>query len=335
MLPQTNTHLWALPTISMGWHSSHTLERKIHAAANQGFDGIELCWDDFNKFASAHALSRTDAAALIRDLCKQNKIKIAVWQPFMNFEGSKRPLSERLEEAREWITLARILETDIIQVASNYEIDSAGDEDTIVSELRMLADLGSQHTEHESMIYFAYEALSWGSHVALWETSLHIVNLVDRPNFGLCLDTYHVLARIWADPRSLSGKLPGADFALRASLYRFLETCPVDRIFYMQLSDAEKLDPPLLPGHPAFEADKDPSILWCLYGRLFPFESEKGAYLPMPDILRVWLREKEWHGWVSLETFHREEKQESVGPEVWAERGKRSLARIQECLDGH
>ena len=58
---------------------------------------------------------------------------------------------------------------------------------------------------------------------------------------------------------------------------------------YIQLSDAEKMSPPILPGHPAYQETKDETHSWCTYGRLFPLETEKGAYLPIEGLSRAWL----------------------------------------------
>jgi sugar phosphate isomerase/epimerase len=181
-------------------------------------------------------------------------------------------------------------------------------------------------------ISFAYEALAWGLHAALLDDVVRIMKLVDRPNFGLCIDTYHVLARVWADPRSIGGRIPGGDASLKATIDRFMKDCPVDKILFIQLSDAEKMDPPLLPGHPAYKVVEDPTMSWCLYGRLFPLEKEYGAYFPMEGILKAWLVEKAWTGWVSMEMFHRDEKREDVGPEVLAKRGMRSWAQVKRLV---
>lgn len=130
----------------------------------------------------------------------------------------------------------------MIQMPSNWNRDASGDEMVIVADLQALADLGLERTPPVS---FAYEAVSWGTHVADWEEAFRLVELVNRPNFGLCMDSYHVLSRIWADPRSPSGVRPGASAAVRASLARSLQT-PRDKVMYVRLSDAEKLSPALL-----------------------------------------------------------------------------------------
>jgi 4-hydroxyphenylpyruvate dioxygenase len=195
----------------------------------------------------------------------------------------------------------------------------------IVSELSHLADIG---TAASPPVRFAYEALGWGTHVADWEESLRIVELVGRHNFGLCLDTYHILARLWADPTSPdSGTRAGGRAALSASMKRLL-SIPNERIFYIQPSDAERCQPPLLPGHPAFSLHKYPSHSWYSWGRLFPGEVSEGAYLPMAEACHTMLLDSDWNGWVSLEIFHRRMKEETADPEHWAARVRASWDQL-------
>lgn len=324
------SHKLAISTISLGWHSTHHLERKLAAAANAGFQGVEVFITDLDKYAAAHGLSRVNSAARIKDHCLQHGLDIVCLGSFDNFEGDPvHSLSDRLELAEEWIAMAHELGTTVIQIPSNDAKDAIGELSTITTEFQALSDLGLQATPP---IFFAYEALGWGTHVADWEESLRIVELVDRPNFGLCLDTYHVLARLWADPRAHSGRRPGGDAALRASLERFALRCTDpkvrEKIIYIQLSDAERMIPPILPDHEAYSKEKDGAYSWCTYGRLFPFEVENGAYLPMEDILKTWLDSSDRRGWVSMEIFHRDMKEEKHGPESWATRGKRSWEKV-------
>jgi hypothetical protein len=72
--------------------------------------------------------------------------------------------------------------------------------------------------------------------------------------------------------RSESGIRPGGMAALNASIKKFLDECPVDKNFYTQLSDAEKCQPPLLPGHPTYSVSENPTYSWCFWARLFPGE---------------------------------------------------------------
>ncbi|KAJ9617299.1 hypothetical protein H2200_001020 [Cladophialophora chaetospira] len=324
-------HKLAISTISLGWHSSHKLERKLAAAASAGFQGVEIFITDLDKYATTHNLTRIETAVQIKQHCSRNNLEIVCLGSFDNFEGDpSRSLEERLELAREWIAIAHELGTTVIQIPSNDAKDAIGDIDTIVSDFQALSDIG---LPADPPISFAYEALGWGTHVADWEESLRIVELVNRPNFGLCLDTYHVLARLWADPRAPSGGRPGGDAALRASLETFLRRCKEpevrEKIIYVQLSDAEKMVPPILPGHEVYSEEKDGTHSWCTYGRIFPLEVERGAYLPMEDILKTWLVSSGWSGWVSMEVFHRDMKKEENGPEEWARRGKTSWDRIE------
>ncbi|OAL18501.1 hypothetical protein AYO20_11738 [Fonsecaea nubica] len=334
----TERHKLGIATVSLGWHPSHTLERKLDAVSQQGYEGIELYHPDLVTFAEQHSLTHLEAASEVGRMCKDRDIAIIALQPLFNFAGVLTPLETRLQSAREYISLARAMGTTIIQVPTTYEMDSTGNEDIIVAELRALADLGSQPTKTgEKDIFFAFEALAWGVHHALMDDAIRIVKLVDRSNFGLCLDTYHVLARVWADPHAASGTgtgiAPGGYAALKSTLDRFMKQCPVEKIFYLQLSDAERLKQPLIAGHEAYKAEWahwDATMHWCVWGRLFPYETEYGAYFPLDNILQLWLVEKGWNGWVSMEMFHRDEHKESIGPEVLAERGYNSWLKIKD-----
>ena len=323
------SHQLAISTYSMGWHPSHTFERKVQAARNANVKGFELYNIDLNNYAKLHSLTRMEAAEAMSNLCRASGVTILAYGSFDNFEGNPTPLSDRLDTAKEWLQISKILGTQVIQIPANDQKDALGDDGVIVAELQALADLGQRQTPP---VAFAYEALAWSTHIADWEESLRIVQLVDRPNFGLCLDTYHVLARLWADPASPDGRRPGGASSLRDSLQRFRDTCPREKIIYVQLSDGERADPPILPGHPAYRPEKHSTQSWCMHGRIFPYEEEYGAYLPLDEILRGWLIESEWSGWVSMEVFHHSMDEENIGPEIWAERARKSWNRVLKVL---
>jgi sugar phosphate isomerase/epimerase len=333
------SHKIGIATVSLGWHPSHTLERKLDSIAKQGYLGVEIYHPDLVTFAEQSSLTHLQAASKIGTLCRVRGISIIALQPLFDFAGVLTPLVTRLESAREYIRLARAMGTNMIQVPSTFEPMSTGDENVVVEEFRALADLGreeSPDSPDSRTISFAYEALAWGIHHALIDDAIRIVKLVDRPNFGLCLDTYHVIARVWAAPHSSStgtGVAPGGHAALKSTLERFMEQCPVEKIFYLQLSDAERLDQPLIAGHPGYKAEWahwDATMHWCVWGRLFPFETEYGAYFPLEEILPLWLKDTQWKGWVSMEIFHRDEDKESIGPEVLAERGYKSWLKVKD-----
>ena len=335
------SHKLGIATVSLGWHPSHTIERKLDSIAEQGYLGVEIYHPDLVSFAEQNELTHLQAATKVGNLCRAKGVKIIALQPLFSFVGVLTPLEIRLDNVRHYVRLARAMGTEIIQVPSTYESRSTGDEHIVVEELRALADVGTEeslNSPESGTISFAYEALAWGIHHAMMDDAIRIVKLVDRANFGLCLDTYHVIARVWADPHSSStgtGIVPGGFAALRATLERFMEQCPTEKIFYLQLSDAERLEQPLSPNHPAYKpewAHWDATMHWCVWGRLFPYETEHGAYFPMDEILRFWLKEKQWKGWVSMEIFHRDMVKESLGPEVLAQRGYKSWLNIKDRI---
>jgi 4-hydroxyphenylpyruvate dioxygenase len=67
----------------------------------------------------------------------------------------------------------------------------------IVRDLRELVDLGLCD---EPVVHFAYECICWSTHIYTWEKSWAVVGEVDRPSFHVCLDTFDIAGRLWADP---------------------------------------------------------------------------------------------------------------------------------------
>ena len=56
--------------------------------------------------------------------------------------------------------------------------------------------------------------------------------------------TFHIATKVWGDCCATTGKFPDADQSLQESLKRFLDTCPLEKIFFVQISDAEQSSPP-------------------------------------------------------------------------------------------
>ncbi|KAL1845347.1 hypothetical protein VTK73DRAFT_650 [Phialemonium thermophilum] len=212
-----------------------------------------------------------------------------------------------------------------LQVPSQFLPNTTGDEEVIITELRALADLAAT-----SGVTIAYEAVAFARFNSLWQDSLRVVRAVDRPNFGMCLDSFHIHARIWADPYAADGKLPHGNQALADSMAEFLASCPKDKVQYVQLSDASKLDPPLTEESPLFEGleVKIGTLAWSRSARPFPLEPP--GYYPVVDIAKTWLLDYQWEGWVSIEGFLTETELEENGPEVMAARARRSIENL--CL---
>lgn len=318
----------AIATPSLGQHPSHSLDRKILAAAKAGFNGLEIVFSHLDDYCQKNGLSIQDGARKIKALCDAKNVEALSVAPFENFEGDRSPLKERLQTASLWIEVARILQAPYLQIPSHFGPDAVGDYDVIISELRQIADIGSAQ---EPVVSMAYEALSWGTHCSTWEDSLKIVDDVNRPNFGLCLDNFHVVTKLWADAFSPSGRFPDADQKLKESLDNF-KNCPVEKIFYVQLSDGEKFDPPFSKKHPWYVEGEASQFTWSKHARPFPFESELGAYMPILEFVQTWVIEKGFKGWISLEIFDRRMREESSQPDANARRGIESWKKLIKAL---
>ena len=116
--------------------------------------------------------------------------------------------------------------------------------DELANDLRDLADMPAMKG-----FRIAYENWCWATHAPLWSQVWDIVQRVDRPNIGLCLDTFQTGGGEWGDPTTKSGKLKTMnakelDRKFRKSLELLRATVPLEKIF-LQVSDACKVDPPL------------------------------------------------------------------------------------------
>lgn len=327
-MAQRLSNKWAVASISLGRHPSHSLERKLQAAKDNDFSGIELVYSDLLFHAASHNQTTRTSAVQIRDLCHKLSLEILTLNPFKNFEGNCGiSLQERLAIADEWFEVAVEVGTSIIQMPSQFLENSTGDEAVIVPELRALTDSAAVYG-----LKIAYEAVAFARHNALWQDSLRIVEAVNRPNFGLCLDSFHIHARIWGDACAPRGVLPHATENLARSMEEFLQKCPREKILYIQLSDASRFSPPLTDASPLLEdlEVRDFRLAWSRNFR--PFPMEEPGYFPVVDIARTWLLDYGWEGWLSLEGFLSETGEQLNGPEVMARRGRESIARLHAQL---
>jgi len=321
----------AIGTSCLGQHPSHVLDHKIRAAAQQGFQGLEIVYADLERYSNTLQIPLSTGAKQIRQLSDDLGLTIISLAPFENFEGTKTPLKERLAVAQRWLDLARILGATYLQVPSQYGTDSIRDEAVIVSEMQQLADLASSLSP---VISIAYEPLSWGVVYSTWDDVLRLTQLVDRDNFGICLDTFHETTKLWASPFTDSGVYPDGPEKLAASLRRFVTSIPVEKLFYVQLSDAERFDPPFSKSHPWYLEGEAPEFTWSKHARPYPLETEYGGYTPITDVIQAWLVDVQFKGWVSMEIFDRRMRDEAYKPETAAERGWRSWEKVQAGVSG-
>ncbi|KAJ4350165.1 uncharacterized protein N0V89_008786 [Didymosphaeria variabile] len=328
-----------ISSMSLGrCYAGHSIEHKLSMAAKHGLQGIELFYEDLADLAQPQTPSNLlSSAAYVRSLCTSLGLEVICLQPFMHYEGllDRSNHSKRIEEMRLWIQLAKVLDTDLIQVPSSFLAaeEISDDVELIVSDLRELADIGLTQSPP---IRFAYESLCWGTYVDKWELCWEIVTRVDRPNFGICLDSFNILGRIYADPTSSTGCNAGAEEEVQASIRRLVEQIGPhkEKIFFIQIVDAERLSSPLLPGHAFYNAAQPARMSWSRNCRLFYGETDHGAYLPVRDVAHAIIKEIGFNGWVSMELFNRamERKDHGVVEEL-ANRAGDSWRRMVVDLD--
>ncbi|KAJ5907394.1 3-dehydroshikimate dehydratase [Penicillium taxi] len=221
----------AIMSASLGRAWLHDLDYKIEQAAKAGFKGIEIFYEDLEYMARKTSKNNSpdsnhilEAANHVRAICQAQRLEIICMQPFLFYEGLKdREQHDKLiEKMKLWLKIVKNLGTDTIQIPANFlpAEQLTDDLDVHSADLRQLADMGA--AENPS-IRFAYENLCWSTYVDTWEKTWDMVKRVDRPNFGLCLDTFNIAGHIWADPASLTGKTPTADADFKASIDRMIK----------------------------------------------------------------------------------------------------------------
>ncbi|EMR65405.1 3-dehydroshikimate dehydratase [Eutypa lata] len=329
----------AITSMSLGRiQAGHSLAHRLDMAHKYGYRGIELFYDDLLSIVTELGLGETTshtnqllAARVVRDMCAARNISILTLQPFANYEGlvDRAAHAQRLAELQAlWFPLAHALGTDIIQIPSSYlpPDQVSGDIDLIARDLREVADLG---LGQQPPVRFVYESLGWGTRVDRWEQCWEAVKRVDRPNFGICLDTFNIACAIYADPTSPTGRTPRAEREVRESMQRLVAQVDVRKVFYVQIVDAERLDEPLVEGHRFHAAGLPPRMSWSRNCRLFYGEHDRGAYLPILPMALAIFRGLGFEGWVSLELFNRRMNDtDPVVPEELASRGARSWAKL-------
>lgn len=287
----------------------HTLHQKIEAIRHAGFTAIELSMPDLIFFASQHFgkdieeddyESLCEAGAEVGTLCESHDIQVLVLQPFSNFEGWPRESKERYEafkKARGWMGIMDAVGTDMLQVGSSDSPGISTDFEQLAEDLRDLADLMAPKG-----FKIAYENWCWASQAPNWADVWKIVKMADRPNIGLCLDTFQTAGGEWADPTTESGLLPGlteteVNTGYQESLNELSRTVPGDKIFFLQISDAYRMSPPL--GANETDEGLSPRGQWSHDYRPLPYD---GGYLPISQFVAAVLSTG-FRGWFSMEVF--------------------------------
>ncbi|PWY65214.1 xylose isomerase-like protein [Aspergillus heteromorphus CBS 117.55] len=290
-----------------------TLPSKLSALSAAGFSGIELSFPDILRYAESvynRPVSPTNypelvqVATKIHELCDARNLAVMMLQPFANFEGWPRGSKERedaFQRAEGWSEIMTAVGTDLLQVGST---DTPTDKlsptykEDIITDLQELADIFAQRKQR-----IAYENWCWSSHAQTWKSVWNIVSAVNRPNVGLCLDTFQTAGSEYGDPTTASGLIEEPsdnrkDLTERylASLEELTATVPAEKIYLLQVSDAyrphERLEKGQLDG-------MDPRARWSHSYRPVPYG---GGYLPVEEVGRAVLGTG-FKGWFSVEVF--------------------------------
>lgn len=357
------SHKPAIASLSVGRAGQHSLLAKLPAAAAAGFTGIEAFYEDIELHASRLSINSDapdstnsisdsnttpgqpseeqilEAARDFKRLASNNGLTVICLQPFMHHEGlvSESERQKRWTKLQLWFRIARILDTDIMQIPSNFlkAEEIIDDREVIVRDLQKLADAGAQQSPP---IRFAYENVCWGTFINKWRQLWEIVQRVDRPNFGMCLDTFHLCGGEWADPASDTGTVDDdADQTFAESMREMVRTIDVNKVFYIQVADAQRSTPPMRAdtGNKWWVDGQQPRMTWSRNMRVFAFEED--GYMPVDVALQALLDPPPnglgYKGWVSMEVFSwtLAEKDRAV-PEHHAERAKKSWEAISRRL---
>ncbi|KAH7336293.1 xylose isomerase-like protein [Rhexocercosporidium sp. MPI-PUGE-AT-0058] len=304
----------AIASMSLGRAWVHKLPYKLDQAQANNLTGVEIFFEDLEYLAREESgissneapspEAQLHAAETIRKLCDDRELEIIGLQPFMHYEGllDREEHARRIEKMKLWFKIAKILGTDVIQIPASFlgTDQITGHLDVVVGDLRKVADMGLRESP---VIKFAYEDLCWSTYFDTWQKGWDLVERVDRPNFGMCLDTYNISGRVYGDPASPTGKTPNAENDMKASLEELVKRVDVKKIFYIQVVDAEKMRDPLVEGHAFYAADQPARMSWSRNARLFAFE--EAGYLPVLDVTRAIIEGLGYKGWVSMELFSR------------------------------
>jgi len=319
-------------TCSIGHSQDHDLPAKLKAISEAGFEAIELSMPDILSYGqklSGNEIDPKDYGMLkqigmnIRRLCEQHHLHILMLQPFANFEGWPKDSDERkdaFERAEGWSLVMEAAGTDMLQVGSSDAPNIEGDHEYLAADLAELADILAKKNQ-----CIAYENWCWATHAPDWKDVWDIVRKANRPNLGLCLDTFQSAGGEWADPTTESGLVEKdgttADVEERwkQSLQDLAATVPADKIFLLQVSDAYKMTPPI-----ANEIDKDglrPRGQWSHDYRPLPYD---GGYLPVEDFTRAVLGTG-FRGWFSMEVFDGQGPQKYTSMELYTTKAMEAL----------
>ncbi|UQX89740.1 sugar phosphate isomerase/epimerase and 4-hydroxyphenylpyruvate domain-containing protein [Jatrophihabitans telluris] len=231
---------------------SGTLEEKLSAIAAAGFDGVEIFDNDL--------IASPLRAADVRRRCADLGLTIELFQPIRDVEGvDPERFPAVLRRLRRKFEIMNALGTGTALVCSNATPDAIADPDLSAEQLHAAAELAAEHG-----CTLAFEALAWGTHIDRVSLAWDVVERADHCDVGLCVDTFHMLAR--GENVSVLNGIPG------------------HRIMFLQVADAPHLSMDVLE--------------WSRHFRCFPGQGTLAL-----DAVVAAVVEAGYRGPISLEVF--------------------------------
>jgi 4-hydroxyphenylpyruvate dioxygenase len=198
-------HRHSIATVALGG----TLGEKLAAASAAGFDGVEL----FEPDLIAAPLAPEEVSRRLADL----GLLLELYQPLRDIEAVPPELFRRnLSLVRAKFDLMQRLGARMALLCSNVSPQAIDDDDLAAEQLSAVADEARARG-----LTVAYEALAWGTHVSDYVRSWRVVQRAGHPALGVCLDSFHILAR-------------------GTSLDEIAAIAPA-KLFMLQLADAPRL----------------------------------------------------------------------------------------------
>ena len=196
----------SIATVSL----SGNLQEKLLAVAAAKFDAVEIFENDLLFFDGA--------ARDVRRLADELGLKIALFQPFRDFEAVPEAQFRRnLDRAERKFDLMGELGANMVLVCSSVSPLAVDDDALAAAQLHELAERAAARG-----IRVGYEALAWGAHVRTYGKVWSIVREAAHSHLGVILDSFHTLA-LGDDPAGIA-EIPG------------------EKIFFVQLADAPRLN---------------------------------------------------------------------------------------------
>ncbi|KAK4144035.1 xylose isomerase-like protein [Dichotomopilus funicola] len=248
-----------------------------------GFDGVELSFPDL--LASANRYSALyEVENVVGEMCTGYGLKIMSSSRSPTLKpGPEEAHCEKnaCSRARGWIKIMSAVGTDMLQVGSSDSRGRSQNIDQLAAEVSELADKLASHG-----FRLAYENWCWATHAPGLRDVGASVEKAGRPNIGLYLDMF----------RTVMGVLKCK--AYEGSLEELVQTVLAEKVFFLQIRDAYRLDPPLnnMSEH---ESGLQPRGEWSHEHRSLPYD---GGYLPIQGVVRAVLQTG-FREWLSVEVF--------------------------------